>query len=381
MRNVFLLYMPPGNTEAMVHYQDTILNRVPLERMSPFLPHALTAKLRGLFRVNPIAVWGSRPGSKNRSNFELMSPGDDILIVEGKRIRLIGKVAAKINSAELAQELWKPIGRTGGDTWELVYFIANPQEVNVSFADFGQLFGYRPSYQLRGFTTVTEDRLIKFYERYDDLYSILQRLELGETVLQKEPVPSPVKDHAESSPVEAEQVDQAPEGEPISEHVRMQWKLARLGLKAGEQVWVPAGDQKRLQETYHFDEFDKEFAAGVDLPHSYVENIDVVWKQEFRIGAAYEIENSTSIYSGLLRFADLNIIAPNSVYPLFVVAPQSRRNRLREQLRRPIFRRLGLDKKVRFLSYERVDEIDQFFERADSGLTVDAVFGKSELVA
>lgn len=35
-----------------------------------------------------------------------------------------------------------------------------------------------------------------------------------------------------------------------------------------------------------------------------------MWKQEFRIGAAYEIENSSSIYSGLLRFADLNIVAP-----------------------------------------------------------------------
>ena len=118
----------------------------------------------------------------------------------------------------------------------------------------------------------------------------------------------------------------------------------------------------------------------MDLPHSYIENIDVVWKREFRIGAAYEIENSTSIYSGLLRFADLNIVAPNTLYPMFVVAPQSRRNRLREQLRRPTFRRLGLDQKVRFLSYERIDEIDRFFEDAEGGLTVDTVYGKSELV-
>jgi type II restriction enzyme len=106
-----------------------------------------------------------------------------------------------------------------------------------------------------------------------------------------------------------------------------------------------------------------------------------VWKQEFRIGAAYEIENSTAIYSGLLRFADLNIFAPSPLYPMFIVAPTSRKNRLREQLRRPAFQRLALDKKVRFLSYEAIDEIDSFFADSSTGLSVELVVGKSELVA
>jgi hypothetical protein len=166
----------------------------------------------------------------------------------------------------------------------------------------------------------------------------------------------------------------------ISDHVTMQWKLARLGLKAGERVWVPVGDQTKLRQAYQFESFDPEFSAGIDLPHSYVENIDVVWKQEFRIGAAYEIENSTSIYSGLLRFADLNIVAPNTLYPMFIVAPKERKNRLREQLRRPAFKRLELDNKVKFLSYEAIDDIDKFFSGSDSGLSVDVIVAKSEAV-
>jgi hypothetical protein len=105
-----------------------------------------------------------------------------------------------------------------------------------------------------------------------------------------------------------------------------------------------------------------------------------VWKQEFRIGAAYEIENSTSIYSGLLRFADLNIVAPNTLYPMFIVAPKERKNRLREQLRRPAFKRLELDNKVKFLSYEAIDDIDKFFSGSDSGLSVDVIVAKSEAV-
>lgn len=37
MRNIFLLYMPVGNVEAMAHYRDTIEQRVSMDRIAPFL--------------------------------------------------------------------------------------------------------------------------------------------------------------------------------------------------------------------------------------------------------------------------------------------------------------------------------------------------------
>ena len=93
-----------------------------------------------------------------------------------------------------------------------------------------------------------------------------------------------------------------------------------------------------------------------------VENIDVVWKEEFRIHAAFEIENSTSIYSGLLRFADLTMIAPNTTYPSFIVAPGERRNRVPRAIgAQPLFGTLRIHEKVRYLSYEKVNEIDAIF--------------------
>jgi hypothetical protein len=383
MHSVFLLYMPPGNAEAMIHYQDTLVNRVSLERLSPFLSPNLRTRLKDVFGSKPIATWGSQAGPKNRSNFERMTPGDDILIVEGARIRLIGKVAGKTESRPLSQELWKALSGKKSTTWELIYFIANPRELNVPFKDFCDLFDYERSYRLRGFTSVAANKMESFYKRYDDLYSILERMQKGEPIAEKGSVPA-IPDAAKPEALvelQPEQIDEVLRDDLISDHVKMQWKLARLGIKAGERVWVPAGDQERLRRHFQFEDFDPEFAAGIDLPHSYMENIDVVWKQEFRIGAAYEIENSTSIYSGLLRFADLNILAPNTVYPMFVVAPSERKNRLREQLRRPTFKRLGLDKKVRFLSYESIDEIDQFFESAESGLTVETIVAKSEAAA
>ena len=178
--------------------------------------------------------------------------------------------------------------------------------------------------------------------------------------------------------LEPEDVDELIASPEVSDHAKMQWKLARLGLKAGERIWIPAADQTRLRKLFDFDQCDRQFTAGIDLPHSYVENIDVVWKQEFRIDAAYEVENSTAIYSGLLRFADLTILAPNTIYPMFIVAQTARKGQVRDQLRRPAFRQLKLADKVRFLSYETVDEIDEFFSGAASGLNIDLVNGKAE---
>lgn len=380
MANVFLLYMPPGNAEAMVHYQDTIKQGVALSRVFPYVSTGMQRQLASIFGPGPAAVWGSTGGSRNRLKFDRMAPGDDLLIVEGGMIKLIGKVAAKVESLALSRELWKPL-RAGDETsWDLIYFIANPRELDVPFAEFRRLFGYAENFQLRGFTPVSSDRLQAFHDRYDDLYSVLVRLQSGAPVAERqlqllEKQTSPSEALVEVTP---EEIDEALDAPLLSDHVRMQWKLARLGLKAGEKVWVPVGDQTRLRRAYEFDSFDEQFAAGIDLPHSYVENIDVVWKQQFRIGAAYEIENSTSIYSGLLRFADLNILAPNTLYPMFIVAPRERKNRLREQLRRPAFKKLELDRKVRFLSYEAIDEIDGFFASSSSGLNVDLVLSRSE---
>lgn len=385
MRNVFLVYMPLRNAEAMAHYEDTIKRKVSLDRIVRFVSPDLRSKLQGIFGQHPIAVWGSVSGPMNQSFFDKMSEGDDLLIVEGDTIKLIGKIAAKTVNANLSRELWKPIAGRGDTRWELVYFIANPRELDVPFSAFCKLFGYAPHYQLRGFTAVAEEKLGEFYERYDDLYSILVKLKSGEPVAEKiypKTAPSanvlPVDDALVE--IQPEDIEQVLSSDQVSDHVKMQWTLAKLGLKAGERVWVPVGDQTKLRKLYEFESFDSQFTAGIDLPHSYVENIDVVWKQEFRIDAAYEIENSTAIYSGLLRFADLMILAPNTIYPMFIVAPVDRKNRVREQLTRPTFRQFNLCNKVKFLSYEAVDEVDRFFSGSSSGLNVGLIEGKAEKI-
>jgi hypothetical protein len=286
----------------------------------------------------------------------------------------------------LSRELWRNIRPNEGEGWNLIYFIANPQEINLPFAEFCHLMDYQDNYQLRGLTLVSHERLNTFYGRYDDLYSVLiQRTHKQQVyeVPKSERQEGRVIGEGVAPPIVPphEDLDQVIPPEAVSDHVRMQWKLANLGVKANSRVWVPTGDQSRIRKLYQFDQFEPDFAAGLDTQVKYVENIDVVWKEEFRIDAAFEIENTTSIYSGLLRFTDLTLVAPNTVYPLFIVAPQDKRARLIEQLRRPSFRKFHLEHRVRYLSYEAVDEIDQFFEGNEQGLSVDVITGRSEEIA
>ena len=289
--NIFMVYMPPGNQEAMVHYEDTIRNRVHFGRVANFLSREETTILRELFGSASMAVWGSRDSTANRSKFAKMRPGDSLLIVEGGTIRFMGKIALKTVNAKLSRELWINLDGTTIEGWDLIYFIANPVEIGVPFKELCRLLGYEENYQLRGLTVVADQRLQQFYFQYDDLYSILIRIRDGEGVEKRLPGPP-------SPPVEPRVGEERlpNPSEPItSAHLEMQCKLAKLGAKSGQKVWVPMGDRLRLSRVCDFDGFEKEFAPGVDMPLHYVENIDVVWKEQFRIDAAFEVENTTGM--------------------------------------------------------------------------------------
>jgi hypothetical protein len=377
MRNIFILYMPPGNPEAMVHYEDTIRRKVAPEIIFSFVDAELKRRLATVFGIKPIATWGSRDSPANRRKFDKMEDGDEVLIVEGAIVRLLGRVAGKLVSPQLSKQLWKNLQGESAEGWDLIYFIANPREVGVPFSVVRDLLGFEPNFQLRGFTSISSERLEAFYSTYDDLYSILLAAKAGQEV-QKLPKEFRVyPELAERAQVAAEGALE-PEIAPESEHSWMQWTLLRLGRQAGQKVWAPRGDQGRIEAKFDFKDFEPTFASGLDTQVKYVENIDVVWKEEFRIDAAFEIENSTSIYSGLLRFADLTMVAPNTHYPLFIVAPSERRNRVREQLARPTFKHIKIAEKVRFLSYEKVREVDQFFGLTGKGVSVNVFSCRAE---
>ena len=295
----------------------------------------------------------------NESRWEKMTPGDVVLIYNKGRIRFAGEIAAKVRNKELSRYFWNE-NETGG-TWELMYFIVNEERTDVPIEKLNPLFGYQPHYRPQGFSMINEEAVSNFAQNYGDILGVLKTLERGEELSTSQ------CGRQQSVRGIDERIERVP-----TEHDEMQWRLIRLGQIAKCDVWVPRNDQPKQYEGHHFRDFVlHEFHETLDVPRS-IQNIDVVWKfGPYSIKSAFEIEHSTSIYSGILRLSDLRAEAPNSNYPLFIVASEERRKRVFEELRRPTFSGpcLRLNEVIRFLGYEKVREID---ESAKSAKNFDA---------
>jgi hypothetical protein len=162
---------------------------------------------------------------------------------------------------------------------------------------------------------------------------------------------------------ESEPVEDTPTAEVAKEpaaHTEIQWLLLKLGADMGFNVWVARNDRGRAFDGHRFSELP---AMKSSLPLQFddatnrtIELIDVLWLQKNSIVAAFEIESTTSIYSGLLRMGDLVAMQPNLNIPLFLVAPEDRREKVFAEVNRPTFSRLDprLAEICRYISFEEL---------------------------
>ena len=132
---------------------------------------------------------------------------------------------------------------------------------------------------------------------------------------------------------------------PTSPHTEMQWLLLKLGNDMGFDVWVARNDRGKEFNGNRFDELPgikNELPLQFDeATNKTIELIDVLWLKGNAITAAFEIESTTSIYSGLLRMSDLISMQPNLNIPLYIVAPDDRRYKVFKEVNRPTFSRLS----------------------------------------
>ena len=73
--------------------------------------------------------------------------------------------------------------------------------------------------------------------------------------------------------------------------------------------------------------------------------IDIVWfkKGTNQIVCAFEVEKSTSIYSGILRLTDLSFSLPEDQSKLYIVLPDNREKEMKMQLNRPSVKNSDLE--------------------------------------
>lgn len=156
-------------------------------------------------------------------------------------------------------------------------------------------------------------------------------------------------------------------------HTEIQAWLRDLGLALGYKVWVAVNDRGRSYNggtlaTGCADVLPSSIvgSSGVDS----IRLIDILWidPDGERVAAAFEVEHTTSIYSGIVRMLDLALSSGlHATGGLFLVAPDAREEEVRAQLRRPAFSRVA-DLQVRFLPYGELEKHKEAIARFGTGM-------------
>ena len=156
-------------------------------------------------------------------------------------------------------------------------------------------------------------------------------------------------------------------------HTEVQGWLRDLGHSLGFKVWIAANDRGRSWGSGRLADgcletlpSELENAPGAEA----VRLIDVLWieSETGHVAAAFEVEHTTSIHSGIVRLLDLALGSPGtSTMRLFLVAPDDREEEVRAQLQRPAFRRVA-DLELKYLPYGELGRNRDAMARFGQGL-------------
>jgi hypothetical protein len=145
--------------------------------------------------------------------------------------------------------------------------------------------------------------------------------------------------------------------------IMVQAKLAEIGETLDFKIWIPSSDRARVLEIWK----PKEDVLLEELPLVFdettlrtIRNIDVLWIRRRSIIRAFEVENTTSIFSGILRMADLLALQPMLDIKIHIVAPNERRSVVFTQIKRPVFADIAgrqLSQVCSYISYDSVFEL------------------------
>jgi hypothetical protein len=152
----------------------------------------------------------------------------------------------------------------------------------------------------------------------------------------------------------------------VRESHQIQALLAEIGSRMGMQIWLPRGDRTSV-----LSEWNGDHPTPLErLPLNYdeatlrtIEQIDVLWLRGRSIRRAFEVEHTTAVYSGILRMADLLALQPNMDIKLHIVAPVTRREKVFQELRRPVFSLLERGPLFEYCTYLPYDSVRELREQ------------------
>lgn len=154
---------------------------------------------------------------------------------------------------------------------------------------------------------------------------------------------------------------------PNFDHFQMQNFIGLIGEKKGYDIWIPLSDRKKLNTNFADKmNFRDNFPERYERICNIIREVDVIWitRGSSEIRAMFEVEHSTPIYSGLLRFNDLHLIEPNLKPRYNIVSNSLRKTLFLRQINRPTFMTSGLIEICNFLEYK---DVYSWFNRVMKG--------------
>jgi type II restriction enzyme len=152
-------------------------------------------------------------------------------------------------------------------------------------------------------------------------------------------------------------------------HTDIQGWLRDLGRALGFDVWVATNDRSRALGSGQLGDGCLQALPTALAAIDSVPLIDVIWLERAtgRVAAAFEVEHTTSIHSGIMRMLDLATGAAQAVCGLYLVAPDAREEDVRRQLARPAFRSISA-LSVKYLPYSELERNRDSMARFGEGL-------------
>ena len=131
-------------------------------------------------------------------------------------------------------------------------------------------------------------------------------------------------------------------------HSEMQYHLLKIGKALDYDVIAASNDQSKSYNGQKFSFMGLNEFPSINIPKetlNTVKLIDIIWfeKNSNKIACAFEVEKSTSIYSGILRLKDLHFSLPENQSKLFIIIPDKREKEVKFELTRPSFRNDNLE--------------------------------------
>ena len=336
------LYLTPVGSDWIEEFERTVASPFSLTDIE--LPP-------GLEDEQKVRIWGTTEGPQKRDYFMKMEPGDPILFYSEGKFFASGRVGTTIEDASLGKAIW------GSDNSSLIYTVSDYKPISKTPAEIGELLGYADGWNPQGFVHVSQKAVNSLLTEYNSIEEAFQDLRSGKSTT------------GPSGP-DTDDDDIGNGADDGRIHTEIQWFLVQLGHQHGYDVHVAINDTNRTYDGEPLGEgcIDELVLPGFsDAVTKIIQYVDVIWLNGDAIVAMFEVESTTSIYSGILRMTDFVTRVPNFAVDMYIVAPEADADAVRKQMTRPTFEAVLSPvehSSLQFLSFEAVRDTYETVEQA-----------------